>query len=143
MRKENIGYHCWIVNLTNTHLSLTDVRVTLPPYSTMDILDYRHSSLTVQEVEKSLESGSLFTAQDKKRIRIRQSQPQALPEKTIELSQVSFPNKYRSSVVIEEKHYEELDLFINDEEFAEQNAEMSMLEHEPKINIKKSSNSEE
>lgn len=126
------NYHCWVTNLTKTNLVIHDIGYTLRPYSTVDVLDYKHSYLTPEKVQKSIDDGDLRERAEKSLIVIRQSAPEKVVEKTIEVCKASFPNKTRSVVEIEEKYYKELDFddtFVSDEEFIENTLESAEEDH--------------
>lgn len=54
----------WIKNITGLRVSLKDLRLIVPPYTSMNLLskNFRYSE---EELIKSLESGSLFVKRDK------------------------------------------------------------------------------
>jgi len=141
LNKENFGYHCWVVNKTNRKITIGDLRLTLKPYDTLDILDYRHSNLSIKQVQLSLESGSLCERKKQKKIFIREIKPEIFVGRTIELSKVSFPNKGKSSVKIEEKIFAEFEISDDDNKFAMENTENAIEEHAPQINFRKEENS--
>lgn len=115
------------------NVTINDIGYTISPYKTMDILDYLHSNLTPEKVQKSIESGDLrYYFEDKKMIVIRQSEPEVEKPRTLEISKASFPNKQRSILEIEEKYYKELDFdnnFLSDEDFVEKTIESAQNDH--------------
>jgi hypothetical protein len=128
-----IGYHLWITNKTNSILRIPDIHFRIEPYQTIDVLDYKHSPITIEQAEQSLLSGSLADLYKKNKIVIRQSQPVEIP-KTIEVSKVHFTSKYKTLVEIEQRIFRELELDVTDEEFAMQNSESIIEENKPKLN---------
>jgi hypothetical protein len=136
MRKENMGYHCWVTNRTNHRVSVGDLNFTLKPHQTLDILDYRHSSLSVEMVEKSLNDGDLMARKKEQKIYFNQEKPQSKKVKIIDPEIVAFPSRCRTSITVAEKKYEELEQtsIMDDYEFAEQNADMAVSEHSPQSN---------
>jgi hypothetical protein len=130
--KDRKYYHCWVRNITNINLVINDMGCTISPYKTVDILDYLHSYLTPENVQKSIDSGDLRYFADKKMLVIRQSEPEAEKPRTLEISKASFPNKQRSILEIEEKYYKELDFdnnFLSDEDFVEKTMESAQDDH--------------
>lgn len=105
----NYGYHCWITNVTKTKLILSDLKRTIDPGKTIDLLDFKGSRLTIAQIEKSIESGSLGYFYGKKFIRVRQGQPQKIDPKKIEVSKLTFPYKVRTMIQIEQQKFKELE----------------------------------
>lgn len=125
-------YHCWVTNLTKAKLSIRDIGYVLEPYKTIDILDYLHSRLTPEKVQKSIETGDIKYFYNKQMLLFRQSAPEPEKPRTLEMSKASFPNKNRSVIELEEKYYKELDFdntFVSDEEFVEKTMESAQEDH--------------
>lgn len=137
---KNKGYHCWVVNKTNMKICLSDIFITLPPNSTTDLLDYRHSPLTVEQVEKSIESGCLKNMFSRGAIAYRINKPEVYANRTIDISKLTIPKAPRTGVKIEEKKFTELDLDLNPDAFATENSDQVIAEHSPKINMREQSN---
>ena len=132
INKDRKYYHCWVTNITKMNLTINDIGYTISPYKTMDVLDYLHSNLTPEKVQKSIESGDLKHGLDRKLLVIRQSEPEVEKPRTLEISKASFPNKQRSILEIEEKYYKELDFdsnFLSDEDFVEKTIESAQDDH--------------
>ena len=109
-----------------------DIGYVLYPYKTKDVLDYLYSNLTPEKVQKSIDSGDIKRYSDKNMLLVRQSAPEPERERTLELAKASFPNKARSLLELEEKHYQELDFdstFVSDEEFVEKTIESAQDDH--------------
>jgi len=140
MGKFNRGYQCWLTNISKNKIVLGDLRFTLKPLQTIDILDERHSSYTVEQVEASINGGSIG-ARLNKTIFIRRVEPPKVPDRKIKISQTSFPYKQRTIVEIEQPDYEELNIEISDEEFANDNADIAGVENE--IHLAGSKNTED
>jgi len=141
--KDNIGYHCWVINRTKSKIIISDLGWTLQPNSTTDLLDCKHSRLSVSQVEKSFENGSLKEYYDKKIIGIRQVKPIPIMNRTIDIAKISYPTKNKTNIKLEEKHFKELEIDINEDDFALQNAEQSVMEHSGKTNLREQSNNSE
>jgi len=131
MGKFNKGYHCWLINISKKKIVLGDLGFTLQPRQTIDILDDKHSNYTVEEVEKSINGGSISKRLNRE-IYIRMVPPPKQQARKLQVSKTSFPYKQRTIVEIEEPNYEELnlDIGISDEEFANENADEAGIEGE-------------
>lgn len=140
---ERRKYHCWVKNLTKMKIVLSDLRYTLQPYRVHDLLDYKHSDLTVEEVEKSLANGSLAKRIAQKKVVIKLTKPEPIVNKQLEVSKLSYPSRVVSGVTVENKVYKELEIELNDDEFAKENADASIEEHKPKINLRETTNNNE
>lgn len=115
----------WITNTCNRNVSLADLNLTVKAFSSINLLDERHYNYTLEKLEKSAQSGSLY----KKRhaISIRKVPPTALKYNTPLASETYLPSRERSVLAIKEETYEELN--ISDEQFADQNAEIADLDN--------------
>jgi len=123
------GYHCWITNITKNKINLGDLGFTLKPYQTVDMLDERHSSYTVEQISDSIKNGSISKRLNKS-IYVRMSEPLKPIDRRIETSKTSFPYKQRTIVEVTEANYEELEIGISDEEYAVDNADTAGNENE-------------
>lgn len=132
MRIENKGYHCWVTNITKLNIMIGDLRIAIPPLSTIDLLDYKHSNFSVEQVAMSINKGSLHTRLNQKKILIRESAPKET-QRRIDISKTSFPFKNTIGIKAEEKKYKEIEQdFEDDEAFARDNMEAAIEEHKPK-----------
>ncbi|MFZ4795949.1 MAG: hypothetical protein ACOYMA_00550 [Bacteroidia bacterium] len=144
MNKELIGYHCWLTNKTNRKIVVGDLRVTLQPYAILDILDYKHSVLTVNQVENSINVGSISKIIKLNKILIRKSEPkEKATNTTIEVSKTSIQTRNRTSIKSQEKVFKELELNLDEDDIADKNADMTEDEHKPKINMRQLYNNSE
>jgi hypothetical protein len=121
----------WITNISQNNVSIGDLGLHIYAMRSINLLDARHYSLTLEQIQKSAESGSLFQKRDKVVIR------KVIPEAASEISppiqtDAMFPTRQRSLVDVEKITYEELD--IKDEDFAEENADTAELDHIGKYN---------
>ena len=133
MKKQENKEEFWVSNISDRNVSLSDLGLTIKTLHTVNLLDSRHYYLTKEQLLKSQECGSLFKKKDKVVVR---KVPPALRKPhlvTIDLNAI-VPSKQRSSIVILEKKYEELN--ITDEEFASENAESALVDHAPTIKTK-------
>jgi hypothetical protein len=111
----------WITNLSNRNVSLSDLYISVPAMSTVNLLDSKHYSFTFDQLQKSATEGSLFRKQ--KMIVLREIGPYStnIPH-SIQLDTNSpMPQRSRSAYEIKEEKFEELE--VSDEEFAEQTAD--------------------
>lgn len=123
----------WITNISKKDVSLADLRLTICSGARKNLLDSRHFSYTLEELEKSRESGSLHAKSDK--IKVSYIQPQEVVKPGLYIAKVFaggvpevigknvIPIKprvttTRSQLKIIEKEYEELSL--SDEKYAEE-----------------------
>jgi len=134
---QNKGYHCFVTNITKNDIHIGDLGIIVNPYKTIDLLNEKHSILTIDQVKKSIEQGSLFKRIQKKQLLIRQSAPQKA-ERILDVSKVIFPHRKRTAVKFEEKVFEELEIGLNleDEEiFAEEMADIASENRKSFINL--------
>ncbi len=116
----------WVTNITNKNVCLRDLALTIPAWTSMNLLDKKHFYYTIEQLEKSSEDGSLYKKSNK--IKIRREAPQYVIEPGVQLYKGFIPRKPRSSVKMEEIKYEDLDM--SDEEFANQFSGESAIEKE-------------
>ena len=122
MVKSNIQSTFWVSNISNRNVSLSDLRLTIPAYKTVNLADSRHYNFTNEQLTASAISGSIYKKRNK--IIIRQVPP-IIEEKQLTVIDYNavVPTRRRSSVKIEEVYYEELD--ISDEKFAAEAADLA------------------
>jgi len=138
----NKGYHCWVSNISKRDILLGDLGVRIRSKTTLDLLDCRHSYLTIDQVKKSIASGSLGKRIKQKFLFLRYSEPEPKMPRQVEISNATFPDRKRSVIVHMEPEFDELDFTREDEEnFANETAESALKEHAAKIQI--STDSEE
>jgi hypothetical protein len=113
----------WITNITKMNVGLYDLNFTIPPYSSVNLLDSHHFSFTIEEIQKSATSGSIYKKRDKIVVR---EKPPIINKKNLVIVHSSFPSKERSLYSIKQEKYEELE--ISDAEYAEQNADFADLD---------------
>ena len=112
----------WVTNISKREVSLRDLNHSIPPMSTVNLLDKRHHSYTKEQLDASASSGSIFTKSDK--IKVRLVPPPHLPPNLLPIDRESaIPTRQRSALKIEHVHYEELN--ISDDEFAKENADLA------------------
>lgn len=98
----------------------------IAPRQTIDLLDPKRSYFTIEQIEKSAESGSLFKRKNQKVIVIRKSAPEKPQARQIDIATTSYPYKLRSLMELENPIFEELEFESTDEAdeaFATKNAD--------------------
>ena len=118
IRKQEHAF--WVTNICNKNVSLADLRLSVKAHTTVNLLDSRHYSYSLEQLQASAASGSIHAKQSM--IKVRMVAPQVFKRINIELSNQSrpSPNLY-SPVTIENVEYEELN--VSDEAFADELAE--------------------
>lgn len=110
----------WITNISNKNIILADLNLTINAYKSVNLLS-KHYHFTLEEIERSVKSGSLFKRKDK--IKIRETAPKEEHIFIKEDKNTIIPERTKSIYFVKEEHYEELD--ISDEKFAEENADFN------------------
>lgn len=121
----------WVTNTCNRNVSLTDLNLTIPAYRSVNLLDKKHYSYTLEQLQKSQEKGSLFLKRD--RVAVRQIAPTVIKPDMPLLKETYIPTRERSTLQIKEEHYEELDVSDTDqkkkeEDFANENSEFAEMD---------------
>lgn len=123
----------WIKNTTGMRVALSDLRLYVPPFAMLNLLS-KNFHYTEKELEKSLESGSLYAKRDKivKRetevpkvelLAIQsETEERVTKKKKVEISKKPLPAKEKagySLVETKEEVYQELES-LNTEELVKQ-----------------------
>lgn len=122
----------WVTNMSPMNVTLADLALNIRAFSTVNLLDKRHYSYTIEQLLKSKESGSLFKKRDK--IVVREVAPPKKAPDVIPFIQSSvIPDRTRSIYKIDDKEYEELqvsqeDQKKQDEIYARENADLAELD---------------
>lgn len=117
----------WITNISNRNVSLADLNITIKAFSSANLLDTKHYSLTREQLLKSATEGSIFKKRDK--IFVRKVPPNQIMDQGILINRDSYlPFKERSLLVIKEDRYEEL--HVDDVKYAEENAELAEMDQQ-------------
>lgn len=112
----------WVTNISNRDVSLSDLGLSIPAFKTVNLLDKRHYNFSLEELELSEKSGSIF--RKKSKIKKRKVPPTIEKKQILEVDfNAVVPSRRRSIVKIEEVYYEELD--ISDDAFAEAAADLA------------------
>lgn len=111
----------WLTNISKRNVSIADLNLTVKALSSVNLLDKRHYSYTLEQLQKSVKSGSVF----KKRhfLKVRNCEPLILEMGMPLIKETFIPSREKSVLEIKEEYYEELS--ISDEKFAEQNADLA------------------
>lgn len=95
----------WITNISKAAVSLRDLALTIQPYKSINLLS-KHFKYSIEEIEKSINYGSIKTKSD--RIKIRKVAPQIIIKPGIYISKDPLELKLRSAVKIENKNLNDL-----------------------------------
>jgi len=124
MKKEQPTF--WLSNFSNMNVSLADLNLTVKAYSTVNLLDKKHYKYTLEQLTKSVESGSIFKKRDK--LIVRKIAPVELNADILVISSAFIPSRARSVLVVEDKVYEEVNIIeeqrLEDEKFAAENIDL-------------------
>ena len=118
----------WVSNISNRNVTLSDLALNVPAFRTVNLLDKKHYKYTLEQLEKSRDSGSIFAKRDK--IRVRQVAPEVVQPNLPFLKETYIPSRERSILEIKEQHYEELevDQKKQEEDYANENAEYAQMD---------------
>ena len=120
-----------MTNASPRNVTLADLAINIRAFSTVNLLDKKHYSLTLEQLNKSRESGSLFNKRDK--ILVRHLPPPKVEKDKLPLLQdAKIPDRGRSIMTIVEVEYDELKMATDkenqkllDEEYARENADLA------------------
>jgi hypothetical protein len=127
----------WVTNISSRNVTLADLALNIRAFSTVNLMDKKHYSYSLEQLIKSKESGSIFKKSDKIVVR-------NLPPPNIEKEKMPFlkdsvrPSRARSLYNIKEEDYEELqvsleDQKVQDEIYAKDNADLAELDSQRSI----------
>lgn len=124
----------WVTNISPMNVSLADLDLTIKAYSSVNLMDVKHYDYTLEQLQKSFQSGSIFKKRDK--IVVRKVAPEILKANVPLTRETFIPSRERSLLVIKEENFEELNLSEedqkkSDEEFAKANADMADVDFKP------------
>lgn len=127
----------WIKNISKMNVSLSDLQLIVPAGRSWNLLDKKHFSYNLEQLEKSALNGSIFRKSDK--IKVRSIAPTEPVKPGIYVAINDFREvKLRSLVKIEEKRYEELETDLDPREAEEKHAaefaaiEEDLFQNKPK-----------
>jgi hypothetical protein len=121
----------WVTNLSNRNVTLADLALNIPAFRSVNLLDKKHYQYTLEQLQKSADSGSIFKKSDK--IKVRKTAPQVIQPNVPFLKETYIPSRERSILEIKEEKYEELEFANEDqkkkeEEYAKENAEYAQMD---------------
>lgn len=116
---KNANKEFWVTNLSNRDVSLADLNLTIRAFTSVNLLGRRYY-YTLEQLEKSVASGSIFKKRDK--IVKRLVPPQFIKMNVVDMSDANMPSRERSILDVKEEKYEEL--MVSDEDFAKENADL-------------------
>ena len=110
----------WVTNTCNRNVVLSDLNLTIRAYSSVNLLDSKHYYYTLEQLEKSAASGSLF--RKRRIISVRKVEPEIIKNKKNINNENYLSSRQRSILDIKEENYEELN--VSDEDFAKENSDL-------------------
>lgn len=120
----------WITNISKKAIHLGDLAVIIYPMRSLNLLSKNHN-LTIDQLEKSKTSGSLFAKRNA--VVVREVPPEKEQQIRIDVKEdATYPSKHRSVVEIENIKYEEL--AVDDDTYAAENADTAQIDHLGKWN---------
>jgi hypothetical protein len=117
----------WLTNISNRNISLADLNLTVNSFTSINLMDKKHYQYTIDQLQKSVTSGSIFSKRNK--LVIRKIAPTILKMNIPLLKETFIETRARSIYSIKEENYEELN--ISDEQFAKDNADIVELDEKP------------
>lgn len=130
MKKEAPAF--WVTNASPMNVTLADLALNIKAFSTVNLLDKRHYQYTLEQLQKSASSGSLFKKRDK--IRVRNVAPPDPEKQKAPVSLSSYlPDRARSIYQVDDTEYDELkvseeDQQKQDEAYAKENADLAEID---------------
>jgi hypothetical protein len=131
MSNKKIERAFWVSNISNRNVSLGDLALTIPAFSSVNLMDTRHYHYTLEQVTKSAVSGSIFAKRNK--ILIRHAAPIIIQEKKLNIPN-NIPSRGRSTFEIKEEKYDEL--ITTDDEWEEENFETADMDQQKQYFVK-------
>ncbi len=126
----------WLTNISNRNVSIADLNLTVKAFSSVNLLDKKHYQYSLEQLQKSAESGSIFTKRTK--LVVRKLAPEILKASIPVARETFLTTRERSTLAIKEEHYEELEFSaeeqkVSDENFARENAETAEMDTQPLV----------
>lgn len=151
MRAPSTKPSFWVTNISPRNVTLADLALNIKAYMTVNLLDTRHYKYTMEQLQKSRQSGSIFNKRDK--IIVRETEPVLSPNEEAQTlfpkeahlilaKEAIIPNRSHSILVIDNKEYDELkvseeDKLKQDEIYAQENADLAEIDIQRSIPIKR------
>jgi len=132
-------YEFWITNISQTYdVSLADLRLTIRRGESRNLLDGKHYSYTLEQLQKSAESGSIKTKS--KVIKVRDVPPKIIAPGRYVVAKNAFVRAQRvPDADITKPTFEDLD-FLDDveaEQFAAADADIEYNDNVPALSVDK------
>lgn len=139
MKNQN-KHEFWVTNIsTQRDVMLADLRLTVRRGESRNLLDSKHYSYTLEELQKSAKSGSIKKKSNV--IKVRDVPPRAIIQPGLYLSkQGRLVEKLRNNVEVVVPDYEELNIIAEkeiQEKFAEDEAEIIHDDMQPVLGVDK------
>jgi hypothetical protein len=137
MKTVTIKQTFWVSNMTPRNVTLADLALNIKAFSTVNLLDKRHYSYTLEQLLKSKESGSLFAKSAQ--ISVRNVPPPIKKKEELPIVRSAFmPTRARSVLEVENKDF--ADLILSDEDqkkqdeiYAQENADLAELDEQRSV----------
>lgn len=110
----------WVTNISNMNVSLSDLNLTIKPFSSVNLLDSKHYSYTKEQLDKSVKDGSIFKKRNK--IFVRKVAPIVEAKTILSIKDTYIQSRERSVYSIKQETYEELEM--TDDEFIKENIDL-------------------
>tara|TARA_B110000503_G_scaffold137320_2_gene221330 strand:+ start:244 stop:633 length:390 start_codon:yes stop_codon:yes gene_type:complete len=110
----------WVTNISNMNVSLSDLNLTIKPFSSVNLLDSKHYSYTKEQLDKSVKDGSIFKKRNK--IFVRKVAPIVEVKTILSIKDTYIQSRERSVYSIKQETYEELEM--TDDEFIKENIDL-------------------
>ena len=106
----------WVSNVTDLNVCLSDLAITIPARKNVNLLNSKHYSYTLEQLEASAEKGSLCKKSDK--LKVRKVAPEIFITPGPHISKMPrfMAQNARTNVVVEEEVFAELN--VSDESMA-------------------------
>ncbi len=128
IRKPVPSSEFWITNISKKDVNLSDLAVSIKAHSSINLLDKKHYSLTREQCEKSVNSGSIYVRRSY--IKVREVLPYEPIKQNLQVANTIRSDRVLRPVIhVEQPEYEELS--FSDEEIASD--ALDMFEDKKKI----------
>lgn len=140
MMKKPLKREFWVTNIApDRDVGLSDLRVTIRHGQSCNLLDSRHYSYTLEQLQASAETGSIKAKS--RFIKVREIQPQPVIKPGLYVAKSGrIVEPLRTNVEINIPYYEELDVEAEKEsleKLAEEEAEMAQEDQRPVLGVDK------
>ena len=126
MNKKQPEISFWVSNISNRNVSLGDLALTIPAFSSVNLMDTRHYHYTLEQINKSVQSGSIFNKRN--RICVRKYKPESIKTSITIVENSVIPSRERSTFQMKQEVFEEL--LTTDDEYADENADFVAMDEQ-------------